>query len=116
MDGNQNPNQNQQVQIRIDESKMSSSYANTIRSATTPDEIVLDFGLNMPGQGQNQQPVMNFIIGHRVVMNWSTAKRLYASLQQALAAYEQAYGTIELGAKQPNKGGDDATGGRLGQD
>jgi hypothetical protein len=116
MDGNQ-PNKNQQqVQIRIDESKMTSSYANTIRSATTPDEIVLDLGLNLPAQGgPNQQPVMNFQIGQRVVMNWSTAKRLYASLQQALAAYEQAYGTIDVGPKQPGGGGGGG-GGRLGRE
>lgn len=108
MDANQN-NQ-QQVQIRIDESKMVSNYANTIRSATTPDEIVLDFGINLPAQGQNQTPMMHFQIGQRVVMNWPTAKRLYASLQQALSAYEQAYGTIEINQKRPNPGG------RLGND
>ncbi|XHC26815.1 MAG: DUF3467 domain-containing protein [Phycisphaerales bacterium] len=64
----------QQVQIRIDESKMVNVYANTIRTATTSDEMVMDFGLNLPQQqGQGQQPSMVFQIGTRVVMNWAGA-------------------------------------------
>jgi len=36
-----NTQQQQQVQLRIDESKMHSTYANTIRTSTTGDEVVL---------------------------------------------------------------------------
>ena len=52
--------QGRQVQLRIDESRMSTTYANTIRTATTPDEVVLDFGLNMPMPAQNGQAAMTF--------------------------------------------------------
>jgi hypothetical protein len=93
----------QQVQIRIDESKMQSTYANTIRTGTTADEIVLDFGLNMPQQGQQgEQPVMHFQIGSRVVMNWQSAKRLLGSLNQAVAAHERNYGEIDLSPRRAN--------------
>ena len=40
-----------QVQLRIDESKMNTTYANTIRTSTTQDEVVLDFGMNLPMAG-----------------------------------------------------------------
>jgi hypothetical protein len=91
----QNPQQ--QVQIRLDESKMVTTYANTIRTTTTADEIVLDFGLNIPVQmGPNDKPSMHFGVGSRVVMNWTGAKRLAMTLQQAVNAYEQHYGPLEV--------------------
>ncbi len=97
-----NPSQ-QQVQIRVDESKMVTAYANTIRTSTTADEVVLDFGINLPQQvGQNREVVMLFHVGSRVIMNWVGAKRLAASLQQAIAGYEQRYGTIDINPKQGN--------------
>ena len=95
------PNPQQQMQVRIDTSKMESTYANTIRTATTADEIVLDFGLNIPQMGPDNQPVMNFEIGSRVVLNWASAKRLLGSLHQAVSAYEARFGEIDLTPKQP---------------
>ena len=90
-----------QVQLRIDESHMETTYANTIRTATTQDEVVLDFGLNLPMQGgPGQDPFMSFSIGSRVVLNWSGAKRLMMTLQQGVAAYEQRNGEISIGAPQ----------------
>jgi uncharacterized protein DUF3467 len=86
----------QQIQLRIDESKMNSSYANTIRTTTTMDEVVLDFGLNIPMQAPNQQPMVVFNVGSRVVMNWAGAKRLAMSLGQLIRQYEEQNGEIEI--------------------
>ncbi len=87
----------QQIQIRLDESRMTTTYANTIRSTTTADEVVLDFGLNLPMQGgPNESPAINFAVGSRVVLNWTGAKRLALTLQQIISAYEQHHGPIEL--------------------
>jgi uncharacterized protein DUF3467 len=69
-------NQERQIQLRIDESKMATTYANTIRTSTMPDEIVMDFGINMPMPTPDNQPTLVFSVGSRVVMNWSAAKRL----------------------------------------
>lgn len=96
------PQQQQQVQLRIDETKMGTTYANTIRTSTTADEIVLDFGMNLPHQGgPDGQPMMVFSVGSRIVMNWVGAKRLAASLAQAVGQYEQRYGEIDMNQKQP---------------
>lgn len=94
--------QEQQVSLRIDESKMATTYANTIRTSTTADEAVLDFGFNLPLQGgQGQGPVLQFQIGSRVIMTWPTAKRLVMQLGQAVRGYEERFGEIDLTPQQP---------------
>lgn len=96
--------QQQQVQLRIDESKMTSTYANIIRTSTTSEEVVLDFGMNLPVQGQDGQMMMNFSVGSRVVMNWLAAKRLAINLGQVIRQYEERNGEIQLqpaGGQQP---------------
>ena len=97
--------QQRQVQIRIDESRMATTYANTIRTSTTQDEVVIDFGLNMPTQTQDGKPAMQFNVGSRVVMNWVGAKRLMMSLQQIIGQYEQQMGEIQLQRPQPTQQG-----------
>lgn len=98
--------QQQQIQLRIDESKMSSGYANTIRTSTTTDEVVLDFGLNIPMQGNDGQPMLSFNVGNRVIMNWAGAKRLAISLGQVIRQYEERHGEIQLQRPQPGPQGD----------
>jgi hypothetical protein len=88
--------QSRQIQLRIDESKMHSTYANTIRTSSTQDEVVLDFGMNLPIQGQNNEPVLLFAVGSRVIMNWAGAKRLAISLGQVIRGYEERNGEIQL--------------------
>ncbi len=91
-----NPQQQQQIQLRIDESKMQSTYSNTIRTSTTQDEIVLDFGMNIPMQMPDQPPMVVFNVGSRVIMNWAGAKRLAISLGQVIRQYEERNGEIEI--------------------
>ncbi|MCA9304257.1 MAG: DUF3467 domain-containing protein [Phycisphaerales bacterium] len=93
--------QQQQVQLRIDESKMTSTYANTIRTSTTYDEMVMDFGMNIPMQAPGQAPTIVFNVGSRVVMNWSGAKRLAISLGQAIRQYEERNGEIDINPPRP---------------
>ena len=92
-----------QIQLRIDESKMHTTYANTIRTSTTPEEVVLDFGINMPMPGgPESQPTMIFSVGSRVVMNWAGIKRLAINLGQVVRQYEERNGEIQL---NPQGGG-----------
>jgi hypothetical protein len=98
-------NQGQQIQLRIDESKMNTTYANTIRTSTTQDEVVMDFGVNLPMQGDNNQPMLMFTVGSRVVMNWGGAKRLAMSLAQVVRQFEERNGEIQIGPRQGGQGG-----------
>ena len=100
----ENQPETKQVQLRIDESKMSSTYANTIRTSTTQDEVVLDFGMNLPVPGPDNNPVLVFNVGSRVVMNWAGAKRLAISLGQVVRQFEERNGEINISGQQ-QKGG-----------
>jgi hypothetical protein len=96
-------NDQRQIQLRIDESKMNTTYANTIRTSTTQDEVVLDFGMNLPVPGPDNQPALLFAVGSRVIMNWSGAKRLAISLGQVVRQYEERSGEIQLQGQGQNK-------------
>lgn len=103
-----NPQQGEsrQIQLRIDESKMNSTYANTIRTSTTNDEVVLDFGMNLPVPGPDgQMQALQFTVGSRVVMNWQGAKRLAISLGQVIRQFEERNGEIQLQPRQQGGGG-----------
>jgi hypothetical protein len=99
----QQPQDQRQIQLRIDESKMATTYANTIRTSTMPDEMVMDFGINMPMPTADGQAVLVFSVGSRVIMNWAAAKRLAISLGQAVRQYEEQHGEIKL--QQGTQGG-----------
>ncbi len=87
----------QEVQLRINEGQMKTTYANIIRTSTTADEVVMDFGMSMPMQGPDNKPALMFDVGSRVVMNWRGAKRLAITLGQTIRQFEQANGEINLG-------------------
>lgn len=100
-----NPQQQGQIQLRIDESKMHTVYANTIRTSMTQDEVIIDLGLNIPMQLPGQQPMMVFTVGSRAVMNWAGAKRLAITLGQLIRRYEEQNGEIRIGqVPQPREG------------
>lgn len=108
--------QGRQIQLRIDETKMTSTYANTIRTSTTQDEVVMDFGMNLPVQGQDGQASLVFNVGSRVIMNWQGAKRLAISLGQVIRQYEERNGEIQIqrqGGQQPQPGPGSEGGPRL---
>ena len=67
-------------------------YANFARVTGSPEELVLDFGLNPQPFGDPAIPVK---VSQRVVMNYYTAKRLSAASGMALQRHEQAFGILE---------------------
>lgn len=89
----------QQMQVRIDESKMNPTYANAFRNQSTPYEVIIDTGINVIvpanelGEGQRQ---MKFQIDNRLVMNYPTAKRLSMMLNGIVQNFEQQNGEIKL--------------------
>lgn len=106
----ENQEQQRQVQVRIDETKMVSTYANTIRTSPLQDEVVVDFGMNMPiPSGPDGQAVIAFNVGSRVILNWAGAKRLAISLGQMVRQFEERNGEIQLNA--PRQGGAGGAGG-----
>jgi hypothetical protein len=83
----------QQLQeFAVDSSKLLTSYANFARVTGTPEELVLDFGLNTQMTPNPQEPVR---MTHRLVLNYYTAKRLLGALHMAVQQHERLYGVLE---------------------
>ncbi len=103
------PEGQQAPQFPTDYSQLSTVYTNFCRVSVTPEELVLDFGLNTQMAPNPTEPIK---LSHRVVMNFYTAKRLMNALIGVVQAHENTYGVLELdfqrraGARQmPRPGG-----------
>lgn len=93
-DGNANPvEQRQQGQPLVEPEGLEPLYANFCRVSSTPEELVMDFGLNPQPFGGSTLPVK---VTQRLVVNFYTAKRMAMALGVALQRHEQAFGTIEI--------------------
>lgn len=84
------------MKLRIDESKMGTTYANGFRHHANDQEVIIDFGVSIPVQHQGEQQ-MSFTVDNRLVMNYVTAKRLAGLMNQVIQAYEQRNGEIPTG-------------------
>src|SRR5262245_52788782 len=80
-------------QFPTDYSSLSTVYTNFCRVSVTPEELVLDFGLNTQMTPNPAEPIK---LTHRVVMNFFTAKRLMNALLGVIGQHESAYGVLEL--------------------
>lgn len=69
-------------------------YSNVARILATPNELVMDFGVNLNAFGQLIEEDPQIV--SRVITSYDAAKRLWVHLGQTLQAYEQKYGVIEL--------------------
>lgn len=87
------PADGQSVQVQIDDSKAVAGYVNFCRVTGTPDEVVLDVGLNMQPYGPPTGPIP---VSQRLIMNYYTAKRLLALLQVTVQRHEAAFGNLEM--------------------
>src|SRR5689334_25432317 len=67
-------------------------YANFCRVTGTPEELILDFGLNAQPFGVPTEPVD---VKQRIVVNYFTAKRMLQALHMSVQRHEQAFGLLE---------------------
>ena len=84
------------------------SYANFCRVTGSPEELIVDFGLNPQPIGVPKDPIE---VKQRIIVNFYTAKRLLAALQMSVARHEAVFGVLETdinkrvrpGLNQPNQ-------------
>ena len=90
----QAPQQQQQAQaLQVDDSKVIATYANFCRVTGSPEELIIDFGLNpQPMMGIPKNPIP---VTQRVIVNFYTAKRLLAALNMSIQRHEQVFGVLE---------------------
>lgn len=83
----------QPMRLEVSTTGMNTTYSNFFRVAGTFEELLLDFGFHSGlVVGNTTEPAK---IGHRVIMNFPTAKRLLGALQASIQRHEQSFGTIE---------------------
>src|SRR5208282_2288811 len=89
-------------QVPTDTSDMIAAYTNWYRVTGTPEELIVDFGVN-PQLGQaTTEPVK---LSHRLIMNFYTAKRLLNHLHYAVSRHESFFGALELDFQRRLRGG-----------
>ena len=95
----QNPaeGQQQQTEVHVDDSAALPSYSNFCRVTATPEEVILDFGLNPQPFATGRQDVK---ANQRIVMNFFTAKRLLTALSMTIQRHEGTFGSIELDVRR----------------
>ncbi len=81
-----------QQTLTVDDTHSTASYANFCRVSSTPEELILDLGLNPNPFAQGSVTIH---VGQRIIMNHFTAKRLLQALAVTLQRHEQAFGTLE---------------------
>jgi len=86
------PQSQQRVQVRIDDSKAMAAYANFCRVTGSPEELIIDFGLNPQPFGVPTEPIP---VTHRIITNFYTAKRMLHALTLTIQRHEATFGVLE---------------------
>ncbi|PQO40863.1 DUF3467 domain-containing protein [Blastopirellula marina] len=79
-------------QVELDESGAIACYANFCRVTGTPEELIIDFGLNTQPMVATQEKIK---VNERIILNYYTAKRMLGALHMAVQRHEAAFGTLE---------------------
>ena len=86
------PAQQPMVQVDVDDSHVTALYANFCRVTGSPEELIVDFGLNPQPVGMPKNPIA---VTQRIVMNYYTAKRLLHALHLSVQRHEGVFGVLE---------------------
>jgi Protein of unknown function (DUF3467) len=82
----------QPVQVQVNDENAIATYANFCRVTGSPEELIVDFGLNPQPIGVPKDPIQ---VKQRIIVNFYTAKRLLAALQMSVARHESVFGVLE---------------------
>jgi hypothetical protein len=85
------------AQVEIDDSTTIANYANFCRLSGTPEELLIDFGLNSQPTPLTPHAVA---VSQRIVTGWHTAKRLLHVLQLTVERHESAFGVLETDVRK----------------
>ncbi len=82
----------QRPQVEIDDSRASATYANFCRVTGTPEELIIDFGVNSQPFGVPTSPIP---VTQRIITNFYTAKRMLHALSLTIQRHEATFGVLE---------------------
>ncbi len=87
----------QQTEVVLNDKDANSAYSNFARVTATPEEVIVDFGLNPNPFLAGKQEIS---VTQRLIMNFYTAKRLCSALAMTLQRHEGTFGNIELDVRR----------------
>ena len=88
-------------QIRWDDSKMQSSYANVCNVSSTREEVVLLFGVNQAWQRDQSEVAIQ--LSNRLILSPYAAKRLTVLLTNIVREYESRFGALTIDQRRPDE-------------
>ncbi len=91
------PEAQQTQEVIVDDANANAGYANFCRVSSTPEELILDLGLNPTPYATGKVDVK---VNQRIILNHFTAKRLWSALSMALQRHEQAFGVLETDVRK----------------
>ena len=87
----------QPVQINVDDSNVMALYANFCRVTGSPEELIIDFGLNPQPVGVPKDPIH---VTQRIIINYYTAKRLLGALNMSVQRHVSVFGVLETDVRR----------------
>lgn len=85
-----NNNNGKGLSFEIKQDIAKGTYSNLAIITHSKNEVITDFAASLPGMPKPE-------VVSRIVMTPANAKRLMLALQDNIAKYENAYGTVDLG-------------------
>ena len=85
------------IPLLLDATRIRSTYTNFVRVTGTPEEVILDMGLN------KQQPhggTESVAVTDRIVLSFHTAKRLLNALRMSVLRHETNFGPLETDVRR----------------
>jgi hypothetical protein len=86
-----------QTEVVLNDKEAHAAYSNFARVTATPEEVIVDFGLNPNPFLTGRQEIS---VTQRLIMNFYTAKRLCSALAMTLQRHEATFGNIELDVRR----------------
>jgi hypothetical protein len=90
----------------MDASCLVASYANFVQVTGTPEEVILDLGLDRPAIGASGASPHKVVVpagralDRRIVLSFVTAKRLWRAIQLAVQRHETSFGPLETDVRR----------------
>ena len=95
--------QDQRATLRLRYDNAATNYTNFFIVNNRPEEVILNMGVNVmpPQQRPGEQPELNVEITNRLILSYTSAKRLAITLGNVIQAFENVNGVIDINPRGP---------------
>jgi hypothetical protein len=84
-----------EAQLRWDDQKMATSFANVVNIQSTREQVDLFFGTNQTWNAANGK-TLSIELSNRMILSPFAAKRLSVALNGVMREYEARYGRLDV--------------------